>query len=228
MRETAAGSLTVSGSSNNPTLVPNGNIVFGGNGANRTLTVTPAANQNGTANITVTVSDGLLSTPTSFQLTVNAVNDSPTITTLANQTTTSGTAVGPLSFTVGDVETAAGSLTVSGSANNPTLVPNANITFGGSGANRTVTVTPVAGQTGTATITVPVNDGQASTPTSFQLTVSATSTGLVAAYSFNTGSGTTVADTSGNEFAPAQSPVLAGAPRVGLAMLLVSTASTTG
>ena len=157
--ETAAGSLTVSGSSNNPTLVPNGNIVFGGSGANRTVTVTPAANQNGTATITVTVSDGSLSTPTSFQLTVNAVNDAPTITTLANQTTTSGTAVGPLSFTVGDVETAAGSLTVSGSSNNPTLVPNANIIFGGSGANRTVTVTPAAGQTGTATITVTVSDG---------------------------------------------------------------------
>ena len=196
--ETAAGSLTVSGNSNNTALVPNGNIVFGGNGANRALTVTPAANQNGTANITVTVSDGSLSTPTSFQLTVNVVNDSPTITTIANQTTTSGTAVGPLSFTVGDVETAAGSLTVSGSSSNTALVPNANIKFGGSGANRTVTVTPVAGQTGTATITVPVSDGQASTPTSFQLTVSATSTGLVAAYSFNAGSGTTVADTSGN------------------------------
>ena len=56
--ETAAGSLTVSGSSSNPTLVPNGNIVFGGSGANRTVTVTPAANQTGTATITVTVSDG--------------------------------------------------------------------------------------------------------------------------------------------------------------------------
>ena len=61
-----------------------------------------------------------------------------------------------------------------------------------------MTVTPVAGQTGTATITVTVSDGQSSTPTSFQLTVSATPTGLVAAYSFNAGSGTTVADTSGN------------------------------
>jgi hypothetical protein len=145
--------------------------VFGGSGANRTVTVTPAANQTGTANITVTVSDGSLSTPTSFQLTVNAVNDAPTITGIANQTTTAGTAVGPLNFTVGDVETAVGSLAVSGSSNNTTLVPNGNISFGGSGANRTVTVTPVAGQTGGATITVTVSDGPLSTPTSFQLTV---------------------------------------------------------
>jgi hypothetical protein len=196
--ETAAGSLTVSGSSTNTTLVPNGNIVFGGSGANRAVTVTPAANQFGTTTITVAVSDGQLSTPTSFLLTVNAINDAPTITAIANQTTVSGTAVGPLAFTVGDVETAAGSLTVNGTSSNTTLVPNANISFGGTGANRTVMVTPSAGQSGTATITVTVNDSQASTPTSFLFTVNAATSGLVAAYSFNEGSGTTLTDLSGN------------------------------
>src|SRR5437870_11523779 len=69
--ETSAGSLTVSGSSSNPTLVPNSGIVFGGSGSSRTVTVTPAANQTGTATISVTVSDGSLSTGTSFVLTVN-------------------------------------------------------------------------------------------------------------------------------------------------------------
>ena len=196
--ETAAGSLTVSGSSSNTTLVSSGNIVFSGSGANRTVTVTPAANQNGTATITVTVSDGQSSTPTNFLLTVNAVNDAPTITSVANQTTSTGTAIGPLSFTVGDLETAAGSLTVSGSSSNTALVPNGSIVFGGSGANRTITVTPAASQTGVATITVTVNDGSLSTPTTFQLTVNAASPSLLAAYSFNEGSGTTVGDVSAN------------------------------
>ena len=196
--ETTAGSLTVSGTSSNTTLVPNANIVFGGSGANRTVTVTPAANQNGTATITVTVSDGQLSTPTSFLLTVNAVNDAPTITGIANQTTTTGAPVGPLNFTIGDAETAAGSLTVSGSSNNTTLVPNANITFGGSGANRTVTVTPATAQTGTATITVTVSDGLLSTPTSFVVSVNASPSGLVAAYSFNEGGGSALGDSSGS------------------------------
>ena len=192
--QTAAGSLTLSGSSNNTTLVPNGNIVFGGSGASRSVTVTPAANRNGMATITVTVSDGQLSTPTSFQLTVNTVNDAPTITSMANQTTTSGTAVGPIAFTVGDAETAAGSLMVTGSSSNLTLVPNGNIVFGGTGANRTVTVTAAAGQTGNANITVTVSDGQLNTPTSFQLTVNGTpSGGLVAVYGFNEGLGTAVA-----------------------------------
>jgi VCBS repeat-containing protein len=170
--QTAAGSLAVSGDSSNPALVPNGNIVFGGTGAARTVTVTPALNQSGTATITVTVSDGSLTAADSFLLTVNPVNDPPTISTIADQGTAVGVAVGPISFTVADVETAAGSLTVSGNSSNPTLVPNANLTFGGSGANRTLTVTPVPGQTGSATITVSVTDGTATANASFQLTVS--------------------------------------------------------
>jgi hypothetical protein len=196
--ETPAGSLTVSGTSSNTTLVPNGSLVFGGSGGSRTVTVTPAANQNGVTTITVVVSDGLASTSTSFQLTVTAVNDAPTITGIGNQTTTAGTAVGPLSFTVGDVETPAGSLTVSRSSSNQTLVPDGNIVFGGSGASRTVTVTPAGSQTGTATITVTVSDGQLSTSTGFQLTVTTVPTGLVAAYAFNEASGTTTLDASGN------------------------------
>src|SRR2546430_12392767 len=90
--ETGAGSLTVSGSSSDVTLVPNGNIAFGGSGANRTVTVMPAANQNGTATITVTVSDGALTGSTCFALTVNAVNDAPTGSVVANPTTEANTA----------------------------------------------------------------------------------------------------------------------------------------
>ena len=169
--ETPVGSLTVSGSSNNTTLVPNANIVFGGSGANRTVTITPAANQNGNATITVTVNDGQLSTSDTFVLTVNPVNDPPTISDIPNQTINVNGTTGPLGFTVGDLETAAGSLTMSGSSNNTTLVPNANIVFGGSGANRTVTVTPATGQTGSATITATVSDGQLTGSDTFIVTV---------------------------------------------------------
>src|SRR5712671_3197936 len=159
--ETTAGNLTVSGSSSNPTLVPNANIVFGGSGASRTVAVTPAANQSGTATISITVSDGQSTASASFALTVSPVNDPPTVSSIPSQTITAGGTTGSIGFTVGDVETAAGSLTVSGSSSNPTLVPNANIVVGGSGASRTVTVTAAAGQSGTATITVTVSDGSA-------------------------------------------------------------------
>ena len=58
--------------------MPAANIVFGGSGADRTVTVTPAANQFGTATITVTATDanGGAASDT-FVLTVNSVNDAP-------------------------------------------------------------------------------------------------------------------------------------------------------
>ena len=102
-----------------------------------------------------------------------SANTSPTISSVGNQTINAGSIAGPLSFTVGDAQTTAGSLTVSGSSSNPGLVPNANIALGGSSANRTVTVTPVSGQTGTATISLTVSDGSLSASTSFTLTVNA-------------------------------------------------------
>ena len=74
-------------------------------------------------------------------------------------------------FTIADAETAAGSLTVSGSSDNPTLVQTSGIVFGGSNGNRTVTVTPEAGKTGAANITVTVSDGTDTASSVFQLSV---------------------------------------------------------
>ena len=51
----------------------------------------------------------------------------PTVSEVANQTTTSGQIVGPLTVTVGDVETAPGSLSVTAASSNATLVPAANL-----------------------------------------------------------------------------------------------------
>ena len=86
-------------------------------------------------------------------MTVNAVNDAPTITNVANQTIYEDGTTGSLAFTVNDQETAATSLTVTRSSSNTTLFPLANVVLGGSGATRTVTATPVANSSGTATIT---------------------------------------------------------------------------
>lgn len=166
----APASLTLGKNSDNLTLVPLSGIVFGGSGANRTVTVTPAAGQQGNANITISVSDGSNVTPTSFLLTV--VTDlPPTITPIANQPLFVNGSTGPLAFTVGDDLTAVASLTLTGNSDNLTLVPLTGIVFGGSGASRTVTVTPAANRVGSAIITVSVSDGTSTTPTTFQLTV---------------------------------------------------------
>src|SRR5258705_8861305 len=106
-----------------------------------------------------------------FRAQTMGTNTAPMISNVPAQVTNEDTPSSTIGFTVGDAETPAGSLTVSGSSSIQALVPNANIVFGGAGASRTVTLTPVANQFGTATITLTVSDGQLSTSTSFQLTV---------------------------------------------------------
>ena len=101
-------------------------------------------------------------------------NTSPTITDIAAQSIGVNSATSAIAFTVGDAETAAGSLTLTKASSNTTLVPLANIVFGGSGASRTVTVTPAANQIGTATITVTVSDGTLTASDTFTVEVTAT------------------------------------------------------
>jgi hypothetical protein len=61
---------------------------------------------------------------------------------------------------------------VSGSSSNTGLVSNSKMVFGGTGANRTVKITPNAGYSGTATISVRVTDPSGATTTDiFVLTV---------------------------------------------------------
>jgi hypothetical protein len=68
--DTRVNALYLTAQSSNPTLVPKANMVLGGSGANRTMRIAPAANQTGTATITLTVSDDAASTETSFLLRV--------------------------------------------------------------------------------------------------------------------------------------------------------------
>ncbi|HRQ60520.1 MAG TPA: cadherin-like domain-containing protein, partial [Alphaproteobacteria bacterium] len=92
--ETAAASLSVSATSSDTALIPNGNLVISGAGANRTITVTPTANLSGTATITVSVDDGSggITTET-FDVTVTAVNDAPIIATNTGATMNEGASV---------------------------------------------------------------------------------------------------------------------------------------
>jgi subtilisin-like proprotein convertase family protein len=70
-----------------------------------------------------------------------------------------------------DPATNVDSLTVTGTSSSQTLVPNGNISiFNGYGV-QTLTVTPAAGQAGTARITISASDGAGSNSVSFLLTV---------------------------------------------------------
>ena len=64
-----------------------------------------------------------------------------------------------IDFTVNDAETAVGSLTVTATSSNVTVLPNTNLNLTGSGASRNLKITPNA--EGFTNITVSVNDGVA-------------------------------------------------------------------
>ncbi len=162
--QTAVGSLTFSASSDNATLFPSGSIVLGGSGANRTITLNPAANVSGTATISYTVTDGGgMSVTKSFSVTVNAQDDAPVFGSAQGnlsltQSTAMGSTVLPLAT---DIDS--GSLTYSLSG-----LPT-GLSF--DAGTRTLSGTPTV--TGTFNVTYSVTDGTSTVTQNFQIIVDA-------------------------------------------------------
>jgi hypothetical protein len=171
--------LIVSAVSDNPGVVPSPIVSYTSPATTGTLYFAPATDAMGQANITVTVNDGQSANnlfSRNFTINVGVIRPPPTntppiISPIASQSTTQDVAIAAIPFTISDQESPASSLTLSASSSNPTLIPNANIVFGGSDGNRTVTLTPAAGKSGTANITITVNDGAATTSTTFAVNV---------------------------------------------------------
>jgi hypothetical protein len=178
--DTALSSLVVTAASANTTLVPPAGLALSGSGAQRTLTITPAANLSGQATITVAVSDGVSTTPSVFTLTVTAVDDAPAyavgvptaVSTLVSTATS-------FPVTVTDIDTAGASLMLTGTTLNVAVLANTGILVAPVSSTTTsrtftVTLTPVAGATGTGGITLAASDGAAVVSRSVQFSVTAT------------------------------------------------------
>ncbi len=153
--------LTVAAVSDNATLVPNdsANIALGGTGQNRTINITPTDNESGVATIAVTVEDPEGNTTIdSFAVTVTTVNDAPQVSEISNQVIDEDESTEPIAFTVSDIETPPENISIFAESDNPGLVPESGITLGGTGTNRTITITPAENQHGTTTIIVFVED----------------------------------------------------------------------
>ncbi|MDB6015921.1 MAG: glycoside hydrolase family 10 [Pedosphaera sp.] len=103
-------------------------------------------------------------------------NTPPTISTITDKSAPENTLTGPFAFTIGDAQTSAAALTMQAVSLNTNLLPTANILLGGSGASRTVTLTPATNHFGTATILLLVSDGTNQTPETFTLNVTAVNT----------------------------------------------------
>jgi glucose/arabinose dehydrogenase len=116
----------------------------------------------------------------------------PGLSAITNVTIPVSGSTAALPFTITNGPIPVASLALSGSSSDATLVPPGNIVFGGSGTNRTVTVTPATALQGVTTITITASNSQVSASTSFTLTVGSPT--LVAWYPFE-GDAT---DASGN------------------------------
>ena len=102
---------------------------------------------------------------------VAPANTAPTVAALTDASVQEGMPL-TASVTVADKETAVAQLSVSATSSNSALIDSSGLALTGSGATRSLTLTPRAGATGMSTITVTVVDAQgASASASFVLTV---------------------------------------------------------
>jgi fibronectin type III domain protein/lipoprotein-associated protein len=175
--------LTVTASSSNPGLIPTPSITYTSPNTTGTLLFTPVADASGTATITVTVNDGQALNNTvsrTFTVTVNPVNDPPTLNSINNLTLNPSAGLQTISLSgigsggINESQT----LAVTASSSNPGLIPAPAVTYSSPNATGTLKFTPVANATGTATITVTVSDGQTQNnlvTRTFTVTVTATS-----------------------------------------------------
>ncbi|WP_419810287.1 Ig-like domain-containing protein [Bacterioplanoides sp.] len=129
-----------------------------------TLTLDPIADFNGNGSVTVRVSDGSLEDSTSFNVTVNAVNDAPVFNAQSDiNLVNTNTAVITLSAT--DIDSASNSLVYSVTSFN-----SAQLTTAVSGNQ--LTITPQTNATGSSNITVQVSDGDKTDQQTFAVNLS--------------------------------------------------------
>lgn len=138
----------------------------GGTATGTSATHAYAAGGTFTVTFTATEADGHTASITRTITVSGPVNNPPTITAIANQTTAVNTAK-TVGFTVGDTETAPAALVVTTNSANTTLIPNSNLALTGPDSSGvcSLVITPATGLQGTASITVTVTDGGSQTAT---------------------------------------------------------------
>jgi hypothetical protein len=144
-------------------VIPHPSVSYVSPGATGTLTVAPLPDAFGVATITVTVSDGQSvngSTQRTFTVTVNPVNDPPTLDPITNRVVQGGgLRTVPLTGLSGGPTNEAQVLQVTAVSSNTALVPHPTVRYTSPNPTGTLEFTPVSGATGTVTLVVTVNDG---------------------------------------------------------------------
>ncbi len=145
--------LDYTASSSNPSVIPDSGITFGGLGLNRTINL-EAPGTAGISNIhLVATAPNQTSAAETFQVTVA---QAPVINGLVGPYgITVSSSVGPYPFTV----TGTNPITLTVSSDDPGILPASGVKLAGTGTDRTITMTPIPNQLGTAIVTVTATDG---------------------------------------------------------------------
>ena len=162
--------LRVTATSDNTALIPDPAVTYTSGESTGSLSFTPVANQSGTATITVTVEDAGLDNDfattadnenfvRTFVVVDKAINDPPTLDPLDDleidedaplQTVQlAGISSGPLESEA---------VRITATSDNTALIPDPTVTYTSGESTGSLSFTPVANQSGTATITVTVED----------------------------------------------------------------------
>jgi len=163
--------LSVTAQSSNLSLILDPQVNYEASDDTRSLVFTPASEQSGMATITIFVTDGgadhLLETTEDnrtielkFDVTVNPENDDPELDELVDLLLAENApeqTVNLSGISAGGDESQ--SLQVTATSSNTALIPDPSVVYTSADATSSLVFTPVTDQTGTATITVTVEDG---------------------------------------------------------------------
>ncbi|PYK96047.1 MAG: hypothetical protein DME19_20990, partial [Verrucomicrobia bacterium] len=168
--ESSLPNLSVTAEASNLALTPLDRILISGDGTNYALTIVPAANQFGTSLITVRVTDAAdQSASSTFLLTVNAVNDPPTLEPIPNQITYENSSPLVVPFHASDVDSP---LTYTMLSSNPDLISTSGIRrVRLSLTQEVLEITPRTNRVGSTVVTLTASDGAAEVSASFVVSV---------------------------------------------------------
>lgn len=132
---------------------------------------------SGTRTIIVRVDDGTTMVSSPVDVTVVPAFTPLEVTAPPAWSGTSGESGPVIPFTVAGGRLPPELLTVQATCSDPLLLPDANMIFGGSGSNRTLTLSPVAWRGGAASLAIAVSDGVDSVTATVAVTVGNPGTG---------------------------------------------------
>lgn len=135
------------------------------------LILNTSENFNGSESVFLIASANGKSTFTTFDITVNPVNDGPSLGTASNQSIQEDGQFTGLFVTFEDIDTDAADLTFTATSSNESLIANSDIAITKGSSGVSLAANTVANASGTATITLTVSDGEFESSQSFNVTV---------------------------------------------------------